>query len=152
MTNQSLVEPTSSKLTAIQQQRYDYLFPIYGPSAIDIVTNVHGKGKNSWPALLEKQSAIEQAKSHVQGYYDALYETFQIGYVYTPGQIIGNVNEARRALGLIPYVEKIKVQSEQDFFLLFLTQDRYELNTEVSEFAKTFVGYMPVARIKPSDN
>jgi hypothetical protein len=146
MQNQSQ-ELTYSGLTPLQQQRYDYLFPIYGKHAAEIVTSIYGKGKNSWASFLEKMDAIDQAKPHVKEYYDALYDTFQIGKVYQPGQIIGNVNEARRELGLIPYTEKIKIQSEHDFYLLFLVEDSYVSSEDGG--TKTFEGYKPIVRIKP---
>lgn len=151
MQNQSQTELNGSKLTTQQQQRYDLLFPIYGKHAAQIVTNVYGKGKSSWSSFLEKMDTIEQAKPHMKEYYDALYDTFEIGKVYSPGQVIGKVNETRREIGLIPYAEKIKIQSEHDFYLLFLVEDSYVSVDENGVDSRVFEGYKPVVRIKPLD-
>jgi hypothetical protein len=150
METQSQVGSVEPKLTAIQQQRYDFLFPIYGHSALEIVRNIYGKGKSSWPSFLERMDAVAEAKRHTKEYYNALYETFGIGQIYAPGQVIGDVNDTRRHLGLVPYTEKIKLQSEQDFNLLFLVEDCYEDEATVSG-KKILKGYKPVARIMPQE-
>jgi hypothetical protein len=133
--------------TPLQQQRYDFLFPMYGPLSGDIVTNLHGKGKYSWTTFLEKMNAVEQAKAHVKEYYKALYEAFALYKVFTSGQIIGIVNEVRRDMRLIQYTEKIKLQSEHDFNLVFVVVDQYKEVEIESGMAKEFVGYKPVAQV-----
>lgn len=148
MQNQSH-EFSNSKLTSLQQQRYDFLFPMYGKLASDIVTNIFGKGKNSWPSFLEKMSQVEESKAHVKEYYKALYDTFELYEVYTPGQIIGNVNLARKEMGLISYTEKIKRQSEYDFNLVFVVEDHYESLVEDGVEKKKFIGCKPVAKVLP---
>ena len=144
------IESTDSTLTSVQQQRYDYLFPIYGELSSSIVQNVYGKGKTSWSANLEKIDLVGEAKPKVKEYYNALYETFNLYDVYTSGQIIGKVNEARREMGLIPYTEKIKIQSEADFNLVFFVRDHYEEFVEDTVPNKVLKGYQPVARVLPA--
>jgi|GEM_PF-6591620 len=148
MTNQH--EPNGSPLTPIQQQRYDYLFPIYGELSSTIVQNVFGKGKTSWNSSLEKIDLVMEAKPKIKEYYNGLYETFDLYQVYTSGQIIGKVNEARREMGLIPYTEKIKIQSEADFNLVFFVRDHYDDVVVEGVPAKVFKGYQPVAKVLPA--
>jgi hypothetical protein len=143
-------ETSGSQLTPLQQQRYDYLYPIYHESGIEIVRNVYGKGRKSWLAFLDKMNIVLQAKPSLKEYFNALYETFEIGLVYTGGNIIGLVNEARREMGLNPYVEKIKILSEYDFNLVFILEDVYEeVELIEGEITKVFVGYKPLAKVKP---
>jgi hypothetical protein len=149
MQTQSHESLTGSKMTSIQQQRYDYLFPVYGKLAYDIVINIFGKGRNSWPSFLEKMSQVEESKANVKQYYKALYDTFELYEVYTPGQVIGNVNIARKEMGLISHTEKIKRQSEYDFNLVFVVEDHYESLVEDGVEKKKFIGYKPVAKVLP---
>lgn len=135
-------------LTPIQQQRYDLLFEIYGYTTASIVTNIHGKGANSWPNFLEKMDAMEQAKKPLKDYYEALYDVFELYGTYTPGQIIGNVATVRRQLGLPQYTERIKAQSENDFSAIFLYKELSEKQAEDGKERKVFLGYQPLARIK----
>jgi hypothetical protein len=150
MINQVL-ELSSSKLTPIQQQRYDFLNSMYGEHAADIVRNIYGKGKYSWNTFLEKMDAVEQAKAHIKEYYKSLYDTFELYEVYTGGNIIGKVNEARRDMGLLPYTEKIKLQCEHDFFLVFVVKDHYEAKLVDGIEKKELVGYVPVAKVLMPD-
>lgn len=136
-----------STLTPIQQQRYDFLFPTYGPQAEPIVKNLYGKGKSSWGTFLEKMEQVREAKSNKKEYFEALYEAFPLGETFSSGEIIGGVNEVRRDLGLSLYTEKIKIQSEYDFNLVFVIQDVYELRED--GIKKTIIGYMPVAKVLP---
>jgi hypothetical protein len=142
-------ETDGSQLTPVQQQRYDYLYPVYGESASTIVKNLSGKGKKSWASFLERMEQVRQSKPNIKEYYDALYEAFDLNQVYTAGNIIGTVNEARRDLGLIPYTERIKIQSEYDFNLVFLAGDSFEDEEVDGVITKVFKGYIPLARIKP---
>jgi hypothetical protein len=136
-----------STLTPLQQQRYDFLFPTYGPHAEPIVRNLYGKGKCSWSSFLEKMAQVCDAKSNKKEYFEALYEVFSLGEIYSSGEIIGAVNEVRRDLGLSLYTEKIKIQSEYDFNLVFVVQDMYEPRED--SVKKTITGYMPVAKVLP---
>ena len=149
MTN-SLSVKEYSDLTSIQQQRYDFLFDIYGHNALDIVTNIYGKGSCSWPNFLEKMDAMEQAKKPLKEYYNALYELFNLYEVYLPGKIISMVASVRRDLGLPPYTEKIKTQSEADFSAIFLYKEKNEVQVdEDGSEKKVFLGYQPLAKVKP---
>jgi len=143
-------ETSGSQLTPLQQQRYDFLFLTYGLAGVEIVKNVQGKGRKSWLAFLDKMNIVLQAKPSTKEYYNALYETFQLNEVYTGGQIIGSVNETRREMGLQPYVERIKIQSEYDFNMVFLIEDIYEEEELIGgETTKVFKGYKPIDKVKP---
>jgi hypothetical protein len=150
MNIQSPTTSSEAKLTAVQQQRYDYLFPIYGRTAASIVTNIYGKGKNSWASFLEKMDLVMEAKAFTKEYYNALYDTFVIGEAYPPGQIIGDVNDTRRQLGLVPYTEKIKLQSEHDFNLVFIVEEILESSVDGVLKGK-LVGYRPLVKVMPSE-
>lgn len=140
---------TGSPLTPLQQQRYDYLFPFYGKHAATIVTNLYGKGKNSWAVFLEKMDTLMEAKPHVKAYYNALYDAFDLNRVYTTGQLIANVNDARRQMSLVPYTERIKSQSEHDFNLIFLVEDVNTDSPVDGVMKKTFFGFKPIAKVTP---
>ncbi|MDB5117006.1 MAG: hypothetical protein JWQ79_2498 [Mucilaginibacter sp.] len=140
-------ETLGSNLTPLQQQRFDLIFPVYGKSAESIVQNVYGKGSKSWSSFLEKMDAMQEAKPHLKGYYNSLYDAFDLNQVYAPGQVIGIVNEVRRQMGLNPYTEKIKIQSEYDFNAIFLVEDVYNDPGEGEK--RQLLGYKPVAKVKP---
>jgi hypothetical protein len=140
-------EKLGSLLTPMQQQRFDLIFPVYGKSAQNIVLNVYGKGKNSWSSFLERMDSIQEAKPHLKGYYSALYDAFELYQVYSPGQVIGIVNEVRREMRLNPYTEKIKLQSEHDFNAIFLVEDTY--NEPIDGEKRQLLGYKPVAKVSP---
>lgn len=137
-----------SQLTSMQHQRYDFLFPFYGENAKAIVKHLYGKGKSSWASFLEKMDLVRESKSNKKEYFEALYEAFPLGEVFKSGEIIGRVNEVRRDLGLSLYTDKIKIQCEYDFNLVFVVKDVYQPE-ENDDVKKTFQGYQPVARVLP---
>jgi hypothetical protein len=147
---ENLMTPTDGeKLTTVQKQRYDYLFPIYGELSYDIARSITGKGKNSWQSFLDKMDIVTRAKSRDKEYYDALYEQFSLGELYTSSDIVGHVGEVRRDLELSPYIDKLKVRSEYDFFLVFMTEDIHDEVTDNGKIKKVLKGHKPLIKVKP---
>ena len=141
---------TDNKLTAIQQQRYDYLYPVYGELSDSIVRSLTGKGRGSWQSFLDKMDIVIRAKAKDREYYDALYEQFPLGELYSPKTILGDVGQVRRDLELNPYYEKMKVQSENDFFLVFVVKEEYQTITgDDGKEKKVLLGYRPLIKVKP---
>lgn len=136
-------------LTAIQQQRYYSLAPIYGDSAIDIVINLTTRGKNSYSDFLDKMHTVIKAKHDANDYYSALYESITLGDTISPGEVIQKVSDVRRELELEPYREKLKIQCEADFFLLFVFEEVHQEETIDGKTKKVLVGYKPLAKVRP---
>lgn len=149
MTNQSPESTNDSKLSSVQQQRHDSIVGVYGDASVQIVKTVIGRGRNSWPSFLDKMEHYRKAKSIDKEYYDALYEAFELETLYLPGSVVGNVCEVRREMDLPSYTERIKIQCERDFFLIFVVEDVYEMAIVDGESKKVFKGYKPILRIKP---
>lgn len=111
--------------------------------------SVNGKGKNSWPTFLEKMEQVLKAKATIREYYENLYDSFTIGETYASAEIIAKVAEVRRDLELLPYRERIKALSEQDFIKIFIVEEIYEVSESGTVVKKVFKGYKPCIRIKP---
>lgn len=137
-------------LTYIQKQKYDYLFRIYEDIAktVLLVSLIDGRGKNSWNKVYLKIVELETSKSSVQQYQDALYDNYEIDVLYTSSEIIGIVAEVRRDLGLPPYLTRLKINCENDFFNLFIIHDDYSVN---SEGKRKLIGHRPKFKLKPED-
>lgn len=149
MSNPKEESEEGSKLTPIQQQRYDSIFPVYGEVSTQIVKMLTGRGRNSWQAFLDKMEYYRKAKTVEKEYYNGLYETFEIGVLYQPGQCVGNVSEVRREMELAPYTDKIKIQSERDFFMIYVVEEVYETGLVNGEPKKVLKGYRPLIKVKP---
>lgn len=150
MNIQRQAEPANgSQLSSMQQQRYDYLYPIYGSKSESIVRKLSGRGRNSWSAFLDKMDHVMRAKSNDKEYYDALYEQFPLNELVQPSSIIGNVGEVRRNLDLSPYRDKLKIRSEHDFFLVFIVEDVYVEEEINGQKVQELKGYKPIIRVMP---
>ncbi len=141
---------TGSQLSSTQKQRYDVIFPIYGEGASLIVRSLSGKSRKSWSVFLQKMHDVMKAKSSELAYYDGLYEAFELGIEYSPSEVIGIVGEVRRDLDLDPYIEKIKVQCENDFHKLFVCEDVHDdIAAEDGKIKKKVKGWKPVYKVRP---
>ncbi len=142
------VQETGSQLTAMQQQRYDLLYPIYGEESEIIVKSLSGKSRGSWQSFLDKMEHVRKAKTSEKEYYAALYESFELNREYTPSEVIGIIGEVRREMGLDLYIDKIKIQSEHDFFLVFVVREVHEEQGEEGK-KKKVKGYIPLIKVLP---
>jgi len=151
MQNQSQIEPEAgSVLTSVQQQRYDSIYSVYGEISTFIVKALAGRGRNSWQTFLDKMDQVRRAKSVEREYFNALYETFELNLVYPPNEVVGYVAEVRRELELPPYIDKIKIRCEHDFFLVFVVEEAFEEIMVNGVIKKVLVGYRPIVRVKPA--
>jgi len=113
-----------------------------------LVPLIEGRGRNSWSKVNEKINNLDQAKFTEQSYHDALYDNFFAGEIYTSSEIMGIVGEVRRECGLKPYLSRIKINCEADFFGLFIVHDVFEEEMIDGKVKKKVVGYKPVFKLK----
>lgn len=140
-----------SDLGSIQKHKYDYLLPLFGDQTIVLVPLIEGRGRNSWAKVNEKINVLEQAKFAEQSYHDALYDNFNIGDLYTSGEIMGTVGDVRRDCGLKPYASRLKINCENDFFGLFIVHEVTEDEVVDGKTKKKLIGYKPVFKLKPEE-
>ena len=131
-----------------QKHKYNYLLPLFGDETIVLVPLIEGRGRNSWSKVNEKINNLDQAKFTEQSYHDALYDNFFAGEIYTSSEIMGIVGEVRRECGLKPYLSRIKINCEADFFGLFIVHDVFEEEMIDGKVKKKVVGYKPVFKLK----
>lgn len=142
---------TYSELGSTQKHRYNYLLPLFGGQTMTLVPLIEGRGKNSWIKVSEKIDNLIRTSYDEQSYHDALYDTFEIGKTYTPGEVVGVVAEVRRKRGLKPYASRIKINCEADFFNLYIIHDVYTEEEIDGEVKKTLTGYIPMFKLKPEE-
>jgi hypothetical protein len=138
-------------LSYLQKQRYNYLYNVFQDQTAFLVSLIEGRGRNSWAKVNEKITVLDQAKHNEQNYHDALYDNFEIGNVYTSAEITGIVGDVRRDNDLRPYMSRIKINCEADFFNLFIVHDVYHDITNDGKVTSQFIGYKPVFKLKADD-
>ena len=148
MVDNNLVSDLNSK----QLQWFYSLVSRYGSQAKDIVVSLTDRGKNSYPAFVDKMNKVTKAGHEDENYHNALYEAFELNQMVDPFQIIQKVTDVRNDLELEPYKSKLNIRCEADFLNLFVCREEYEEGQDVNgETLKTDVlkGYVPIVRVKP---
>ena len=147
--NQTVSSTKYEQLTTIQKQRADYLKPMIGDHAVNVVNCLDSRGRNSWSQVYEKVQEAMRASYEQMHYLTILSENFTLGKTYTSSEIITVVSEVRQDLKMVPYLTNLKSNCERDFFSLFVAKD-ITLVTEVDgKTKKTLIGYKPVVCFKP---
>ncbi|WP_172338416.1 hypothetical protein [Mucilaginibacter sp. SG564] len=147
--NLSEAQTAYGQLTALQKQRVDYLKPMIGDHAINIVPLLDRTGPNSWAVVHDKVSKIDKATYDEQSYQAALQEAFIINEVCQPSDVITNVSQVRSDLKLPPYLTNLKKNCETDFFNLFIVKEVYITEEVDGKSRRRFAGYKPVICLKP---
>lgn len=140
-----------NNLSNSAKAKYNTLSPIFGESAIEIVTRLEGRGENSFTNVLTKVHAIERANHQTQHYHNALYDAFVLNEEYSSEEIISTVAEIRRDLDMLPYIYSIKKSCERDFLNLFLTEKAYMAILEDEKAKQKHIGYRPIYSLRAEE-
>jgi hypothetical protein len=139
--------PMNHSLTAMQKERVNAIYHIYGEKSPVIVKLVNGKrGQQSWKTFFNNALRVYQARGDEAEYYRVLTNTFSLGEVYEIDIISRMINEERADKGLPPYIKRINHQCEDDFLTVFYVEEVYLQNPDDSR--GKFVGYRPLFKVK----
>ena len=148
----------SQELTATQKQRLAYLKDFYTneQERVELVLKLEPKGENSWKLINDKLEHLLRANPNERHYYDALYDAFEVGRLYTSDEIVSIVGMVRRDCEMRPYISSLRKNCEHDFYKLFIVKTVYhEVCCEdgsSTKLKKVFEGYIPTFRLKSEDN
>ncbi|MDR3695591.1 hypothetical protein [Mucilaginibacter sp.] len=140
-----------SSMSATHKHRVSYLVHLFNDSTDELVNLIEGRGRNSWSLVNRKINNLEQASYETQRYYDALYDNFEVGEIYSSSDIIGITGDVRRDLRMDPYISRLRTNCENDFFGLFIVQEVSNEEIIDSVIKKKVVGYKPLFKLRPED-
>lgn len=136
-----------SEFTATQRERYNSIVPILGKAAIKVISNLKGRGRNSWKSILANIQLVNNSASNESEYYSWLDQEIDLEEsYYTREQMTQIVSRTRFKMGWAPFEKAIERQCEQEMFKLFLWEDV----TNPSELGgkPVLLGYKPLCRLK----
>lgn len=137
-----------SVFTNTQKERYNSIFPIIGNAAADVVTNLKGRGRNSWKTILSNILMVNNPKTGIErSYYQKLDQEIDLDETYSSNEFTQIVSKVRFKVGLPAFESKIDQNCEQELFKLFLWEDVHSVPEHEGE-KPTFIGYKPVCRLK----
>ncbi len=135
---------TLEELTSTQRERYNSIYPILGKFAINVITNLKGRGRSSWRNVLSNITLVNNAKTEKErAYLNHLDQEIDLEEIYTPEHFTNIVSEARFNTGMPPFESRIETNCEQELFKLFIWVDVF-----TEDEKPVFLGYKPVCRLK----
>lgn len=139
-----------NSLSYLQKEKFDYLKPMINDEDVTLrlVTLLEGRGRNNFNSVIERFSYVNNSKDEERIYYDALYDKFKVGSIYTPSDIIGIVSQVRTEIKLPPYTSDWKHKCVNDFLSLFIVHDIYEEIEIDDKTSKKHRGYTPKLKLK----
>lgn len=148
-----------SDLNYNQKQKFSYLRGVYQDEAtiLKLIPLIEGRGENSWKRINDKLEAIKQGDYKHQQYDDTLYDNFNIGTMYSSGDIMSIVGTVRRDCGFPAYISSIKTNCERDLFKLHIIHQKSDEvccdddDPTAGKMKKVIVGFTPMFRLKPED-
>ncbi len=134
--------------SANQSQRYHAILPILGKVAIKVISNLKGRGRNSWKSITENIQAVNNPQSDQEAEYFRLLdqEVDLEEKLYTKEQFTQIVCGVRFKVGLPAFDKKITKQCEQEMFKLFMWDEVYapvDVDKKI-----VLLGYRPICRLK----
>jgi hypothetical protein len=140
---------SKTALTHTQRERYNSILPILGKVALKVISNLKGRGRNSWKSIMAHIGWANNVVSDQDKEYIKLLDQ-EIDLeesLYTSEKMTQIVSGTRFKVGLPAFEKQISKQCEQELFKLLMWDDVY--SAPMGEEGKiTHLGYRPICRLK----
>ena len=138
-----------TELTRTQRERYNSILPILGKVALKVISNLKGRGRNSWKSIVAHIEWVNNPVSDQDAEYIKLldHEIDLEETLYTSEKMTQIVSGIRFKVGLPTFDKQISKQCEQELFKLLMWDDVYSAPSG-EEGKITHMGYRPICRLK----
>jgi hypothetical protein len=139
----------SSLFKGTSLERYHSIYPIIGKTAQTVVSNLKGRGRNSWKTVQANIQLVNSpTTSQLKEYYNLIDQDIDLDEDYYTNEDFTNiVCSAMFKLGMQPFESRIASKCEDEMFKLFLWEDVYS-EPLLSDEKPVFIGYKPICRLK----
>jgi len=121
ISNNAMVTPVVVEpLTSIKAEKLSLFMPYFKGKTEEFVRKCSGRGENAWKKVAAKITAIDTADLDHKAYIDRLYAEFDLDQPYILSELVTQVSEIRRDMGLPIEVSGPKwyIQQLSDIFLI----------------------------------
>lgn len=133
------------KLSRLQLERYYAIEHRYGREvSLELLSHIKSRGRNSWPAFIEKSTEVHNSEGDDLNYFKALSDAIELDTKLERHVIVDQVSELRARFRLTPFTDNITSRSIDELCKVFLVEE--EMVANEGREGKHRV-YIPIYRI-----